>query len=278
MFDFLRGTTPTGILCMILASAGAFLFVSLSGAWPGRMTLNCNQGFDNGWWGTILGSQTFLSEFGSCSNINGSQTCRLSTSQLSAGSSVQSGGISKDAARAIQGILTLDAVIGCVVAMYLNNYLGRRLSLTVTGVVSIIGVLIEITSSIGGNGRFGQFVAGKTIASIAMGLAVNIVPVYLSETSTGAARGFAVSMYQNVQILGVILASGVVYASSRSSTSSAYLIPMSLQLIAPTIMIAASPALPESPRWLVWKGYVQPPGTETTYAHICLVDGMKKLD
>ncbi|KAL1653556.1 hypothetical protein SLS61_003702 [Didymella pomorum] len=113
------------------------------------------------------------------------------------------------------------AVIGCLVAMYLNNYLGRRLSLIVTGVVSIVGVLIEITSTVSGRGRFGQFVAGKTIASIAMGLAVNVVPVYLSETSTGAARGFAVSLYQNIQILGVILASGVVYASSTSSTSSA---------------------------------------------------------
>lgn len=153
-------------------------------------------------------------------------------------------------------------VIGCLVAMYLNNYLGRRLSLAVTGVVSIIGVLIEITSSVGGQGRFGQFVAGKTIASIAMGLAVNIVPVYLSETSTGAARGFAVSLYQNIQILGVILASGVVYASSSSSTSSAYLIPIGLQLVAPGIMIIASPTIPESPRWLVWKGYVWPPQTE----------------
>jgi len=175
-------------------------------------------------------------------------------------------------------MLTFDAVIGCMIAMYLNNYLGRRLSLIVTGVVSIIGVLIEITSSMGGKGRFGQFVAGKTIASIAMGLAVNIVPVYLSETSSGAARGFAVSMYQNVQILGVILASGVVYASSRSSTSSAYLIPMGLQLIAPTIMIVASPALPESPRWLVWKGYVRLPGERIMNAHICLTDGMKRLN
>ncbi|KAF1923820.1 general substrate transporter [Didymella exigua CBS 183.55] len=138
--------------------------------------------------------------------------------------------------------------------MYLNNYLGRRLSLAVTGAVSIVGVVIEVTSAVGGKGRFGQFVAGKTIASIAMGLAVNIVPVYLSETSTGAARGFAVSLYQNVQILGVILASGVVYASSRSTTASAYLTPIGLQFIAPMIMIVASPFLPESPRWLVWKG------------------------
>ena len=150
--------------------------------------------------------------------------------------------------------LTACAVIGCLIAMYLNNLLGRRLSLVTTGVVSIIGVLIEVTSATGGKGRFGQFVAGKVIASIAMGLAVNIVPIYLSETATGAARGFAVSVYQNIQILGVILAAGVVYASSKSQTPSAYLIPMGLQLIAPTIMVLVSPFLPESPRWLVWKG------------------------
>jgi SP family sugar:H+ symporter-like MFS transporter len=137
--------------------------------------------------------------------------------------------------------------------MYLNNYLGRRLSLMTTGIVSIIGVLIEVTSSTGGKPRFGQFVAGKVIASIAMGLAVNVVPIYLSETATGAARGFSVSVYQNIQILGVILAAGVVYASSKSNTPSAYLIPMGLQFIAPAIMVLLCPFLPESPRWLVWK-------------------------
>lgn len=137
--------------------------------------------------------------------------------------------------------------------MYLNNILGRRLSLVMTGVVSIVGVLIEVTSATGGKVRYGQFVAGKAIASVAMGLAVNIVPIYLSETSTGAARGFAVSVYQNVQVLGVILAAGVVYASSKSDTPSAYLIPMGIQFIAPTIMILGSPFLPESPRWLVYQ-------------------------
>jgi SP family sugar:H+ symporter-like MFS transporter len=144
-------------------------------------------------------------------------------------------------------------VIGCLIAMYLNNYLGRRLSLITTGIISIIGVLVEVTSATGGKPRFSQFVAGKVVASVAMGLAVNIVPIYLSETATGAARGFAVSIYQNIQILGVILAAGVVYASSKSNTPSAYLIPMGLQFIAPAIMVSLCPFLPESPRWLVWK-------------------------
>jgi SP family sugar:H+ symporter-like MFS transporter len=81
MFEYLHGTTPTGTGCMFLASVGAFLF-----------------GFDNGWWGTILGSQRFLSDYGSCVDVAGVSTCNLSTPQLSAGSSVQSGGISKSSA------------------------------------------------------------------------------------------------------------------------------------------------------------------------------------
>lgn len=138
--------------------------------------------------------------------------------------------------------------------MYLNNLLGRRLSLVVTGIISIIGVVIEITSAVGDHARFGQFIGGKVIASISMGLAANIVPIYLSETSTGPARGFAVNAYQNVLILGVILAAGIVYATSQMDTKACYLIPMGLQLIAPSIMVLGSMFLPESPRWLVWKG------------------------
>ncbi|KAH8664736.1 general substrate transporter [Xylariales sp. PMI_506] len=142
--------------------------------------------------------------------------------------------------------------IGGYLNVYLNDILGRKKALVATGAISLIGVLIELTSAVGGNARFAQFVVGKAIASISMGLAANIVPIYLSETSTGSARGFAVNMYQNVQVIGVIIAAGTVYATSTRLDQSCYLIPMGIQLIAPTIMVFASPLLPESPRWLVW--------------------------
>ncbi|KAH7033478.1 general substrate transporter [Microdochium trichocladiopsis] len=155
-------------------------------------------------------------------------------------------------------------MLGCLVAVYLNNILGRRLALIVTALISITGVLIEMTSAIGPKPQYDQFVAGKTIASLSMGLAANIVPLYLSETSTAAARGFGINMYQNVQIIGYIVASASVYATTTATASSSlafggndklgYLIPMGLQLLAPTLMLICTPFLPESPRWLVWKG------------------------
>jgi SP family sugar:H+ symporter-like MFS transporter len=145
-------------------------------------------------------------------------------------------------------------VVGCLMAAYINNMIGRRLSLVLSAVISLIGVTIEATSAIGSPARYNQFVVGKVIASIAMGMVVNIVPVYLSETSPPAARGFAISLYQNVQIIGVIVAAGCVFATSVRNDPSSYLIPMCVQAIAPGVMLLVTPLIPESPRWLVLKG------------------------
>lgn len=120
--------------------------------------------------------------------------------------------------------------------------------------VSMVGIIIEMTSAAGSKPRYGQFVASKVINSIGMGLTANIVPIYLSETSTSSARGSVINMYQTVQIIGAVVAGGVVYAVSTRTDRSAYLIPMGLQAIAPGLMLLSSPFLPESPRWLVWKG------------------------
>lgn len=148
----------------------------------------------------------------------------------------------------------LAPVIGSIISINLNNWLGRRLSLLVTGVVSIIGVVIELTSAVGGSARFSQLVVGKTIAALAMGLCANIVPIYLSETSTAAARGFAVTMYSNAQVIGAIAAAGTVYATSERMDAGCYYIPIGIQLFPPLCMIIGSLFLPESPRWLVLKG------------------------
>ncbi|RBR04495.1 hypothetical protein FVER53590_14161 [Fusarium verticillioides] len=217
---FLEGTTPSGLGCMAIASIGALLY-----------------GFDNGWWGTILGTHAFLRDYGSCETVNGKDTCHLTAPQVSAGSAVQSVGI----------------MLGCILAAYVNETIGRRLSLVTTASISIIGIVIELTSAVG-SPRYSQFVVGKTVAALAMGMAVNVVPIYLSETSTAAARGFAVNMYQNIMLVGAITASGVVYGTSQLQTAACYLIPIGLQLFAPTMLIMMAPMLPESPRWLVTKG------------------------
>jgi len=48
---------------------------------PLRQTADV-QGFDNGWWGTILGSPRFLKDYGSCAMVDGVEVCNLTTPQL----------------------------------------------------------------------------------------------------------------------------------------------------------------------------------------------------
>lgn len=144
-------------------------------------------------------------------------------------------------------------MVASLAAAYINNWVGRRRSLVITAIVSLIGVIIQITSAAGSKARFSQLVVGKTVASLSMGMVANVIPIYLSETSPAAARGFGISLYQNIQVIGVIVASGAVYATSTRLDKSAYLIPIGVQAVAPGVMLLVSPWLPESPRWLVWK-------------------------
>jgi SP family sugar:H+ symporter-like MFS transporter len=147
-------------------------------------------------------------------------------------------------------------VLGCALAVYVNKVFGRKRSLAFLSMLSIIGIVIEMTSALGSSpaGRFGQFIAGKLINSMAMGMACNIIPIYLSETSTASARGSVINMYNLVQITGVIVASASVYAVSTRSDRSAYLIPMGIQLVSPGLILIVYYWLPESPRWLIWVG------------------------
>ncbi len=235
---------------MFLASIGAILFVSSRRShhispftlFTSHLSiadgLRRQQGFDNGWWGTVLGETAFLCDYGGVVVTKGVTSCALSTSKQSLGSGIGSAGI----------------MVGCAAAVYVNKILGRKLGLTVTAVVSLIGVIIEMTSAVGDTARFDQFVVGKIINSIAMGLAANIIPVYLSETSVTSARGFVINMYQTIQIVGVIVAAGSVFAVSTRLDKSAYLIPMGIQAIPAGLMLLVGPFLVESPRWLVWKG------------------------
>ncbi|RSH83045.1 hypothetical protein EHS25_005755 [Saitozyma podzolica] len=218
------GMTPRGILIMAFASIGALLF-----------------GLDNGWWGTVLGETAFLCHYGDETTVDGVTACTLSTSRQSAGSGIGSAGI----------------MLGCALAVYVNKVFGRKRSLAFLSMLSIIGIVIEMTSALGSSpaGRFGQFIAGKLINSMAMGMACNIIPIYLSETSTASARGSVINMYNLVQITGVIVASASVYAVSTRTDRSAYLIPMGIQLVSPGLILIVYYWLPESPRWLIWVGH-----------------------
>ncbi|ORY82922.1 general substrate transporter [Leucosporidium creatinivorum] len=121
------------------------------------------------------------------------------------------------------------------------------------GAIAIVGVLIQITASVHGY-RYWQLVAGKLINSISMGIACNVVPTYQSELAPAKWRGAIINLYQAVQIIGVVIATAVVYSLSTKDSTMAWQIPVGLQFVAPFILLVGVTWMPESPRWLVWQG------------------------
>ncbi|KAL4789424.1 hypothetical protein BDV19DRAFT_383133 [Aspergillus venezuelensis] len=101
---------------------------------------------------------------------------------------------------------------------------------------------------------FWQLVVGRIIVYSGIGLASNCVPLYPSECSPRRIRGAFLALYSFFNSLGVFLASIVVYLSRSQQDKWQYLIVILCELIVPVGYVSFYFLLPESPRYLVYRG------------------------
>lgn len=92
------------------------------------------------------------------------------------------------------------------------------------------------------------------MAGVGVGAVSVLVPLYQSEMAPKWIRGTLVCAYQLSITMGLLSASIVNIITSKLRDSSAYRIPLGLQLIPALILTAGLLILPETPRFLVKKG------------------------
>ena len=85
---------------------------------------------------------------------------------------------------------------------------------------------------------------------------VTAIPMYQAEVSTPESRGFMVSMHGVMFAMGYTLSAwlgfGVYFISASGSTSSfPWRFPIAFQMVPAMLLLAGSPFLPYSPRWLM---------------------------
>ena len=78
-----------------------------------------------------------------------------------------------------------------------------------------------------------------------------VVPTYQAEISPAALRGFFAGDAQLVVHFGSIWGSGMSYAFANEIESRGWMIPVSMQMIPPGLLLVMIPWCIESPRWLV---------------------------
>jgi sugar porter (SP) family MFS transporter len=93
------------------------------------------------------------------------------------------------------------------------------------------------------------------LAGIGVGLVSVLVPLYQSEMAPKWIRGTLVCAYQLSITCGLLAASVVNILTYKMPTASSYRIPIGLQLTWAVILAAGLSILPETPRYLIKRGY-----------------------
>uniref|UniRef100_A0A8C1YBP9 Solute carrier family 2, facilitated glucose transporter member 6 n=1 Tax=Cyprinus carpio TaxID=7962 RepID=A0A8C1YBP9_CYPCA len=139
-------------------------------------------------------------------------------------------------------IFTLGAALGGVSAMVLNDRVGRKISIMLSGVPSVVGLLV-----MGAAQNFWMLLWGRFLTGIAGGITAGSIPVYVSEISHPSVRGALGSCPQITAVFGslALYAFGLVLPWRWLAVAGE--IPVVIMMILLCFM-------PTSPRYHIMKG------------------------
>lgn len=152
----------------------------------------------------------------------------------------------------IVSILSAGTFFGALIAGDSADFIGRRPTIIVGCFIYGVGVVLQTASH-----GLGLLVAGRLVAGIGAGFVSAIIILYMSEICPRKVRGSLVAGYQFCVTIGILLASGIDYATERRNNTGSYRIPIAIQFIWGIILATGLFFLPESPRYFVKRGMVE---------------------
>ncbi|WWD18795.1 hypothetical protein CI109_103250 [Kwoniella shandongensis] len=150
----------------------------------------------------------------------------------------------------ITSLLSAGTFFGAILQSFTSDRLGRKGSILAWSVIFTIGVIVQVSSF-----SLAQLTAGRFVAGLGVGALSAIVPLYIGEAAPKKLRGTLLVLYQVQIASGMFLAYIVDLGTHHLSGSASWRIPIGLQLVWGTFLMAGALMLPESPRLLLGKGH-----------------------
>ncbi|XP_065852988.1 D-xylose-proton symporter-like 2 [Euphorbia lathyris] len=136
------------------------------------------------------------------------------------------------------------ALIGCLLAFNVADYLGRRRELILAALVYLVGALVTALAP-----DLVIMVIGRVIYGIAIGLAMHAAPMYIAETAPSQIRGQLISLKEFFIVLGMVGGYGAGSLLVNAGAGWRYMYATAAPLA--VIMGVGMWWLPASPRWLL---------------------------
>ncbi|RLN09410.1 monosaccharide-sensing protein 2-like [Panicum miliaceum] len=154
---------------------------------------------------------------------------------------------------AIEGLVVATSLIGATVITTfsgpVSDSVGRRPMLIASSVLYFLAGLLMLWSP-----NVYVLLLSRLVDGFAIGLAVTLVPVYISETAPPEIRGLLNTLPQFTGSGGMFLSYCMVFAMTLAPQPDWRLMLGALSLLSLLYLLLTVCYLPESPRWLVSKG------------------------
>ncbi|KAE9616524.1 hypothetical protein Lal_00034208 [Lupinus albus] len=147
------------------------------------------------------------------------------------------------------GIINVYSLIGSCLAGRTSDWIGRRYTIVVAGVIFFAGSIL-----MGFSPNYSFLMFGRFVAGIGIGYALMIAPVYTAEVSPASSRGFLTSFPEVFINGGILLGYISNYAFSKLSLKLGWRLMLGIGVVPSVFLTLGVLAMPESPRWLVMRG------------------------
>lgn len=145
----------------------------------------------------------------------------------------------------ITALYDVGAVLGAISAAFASEPLGRKRTL-------LLGAALVAVGGLGMGAALGrtQFMVARVVVGVGIGFTTSVTPVYQSEISAQAQRGWQVCCQLTTMLVGLLMAYCINYAYLFHPGEGQWRVPLVFQCVFAGYILVLGPLLPDTPRWL----------------------------
>ncbi len=151
---------------------------------------------------------------------------------------------------AMNGLFQAGAFFGALCISWVADRFGRKMNITIPAVLVVLsGALLA------GSVHIAMFLTFRFFAGMGSWWLLGAIPVWMTEIVPPRNRGLLVDIHSACLLFGYAFAAWMGFAFFHVDSPDAWRAPLALQCLPALIVLAAMPFLPESPRYLIQKGF-----------------------